>query len=69
MYFKHYGEVLDGVSQEKTFGDEGIEYYDLEEIENGTRLIITLNTVEEYITYFTNSFPRAMNMIKELAEA
>ena len=69
MHFKHFGEVLDGISQDITFGDEGIENYDLEEIENGTRLIITINTTEEFITYFTNSFPRALDAIKEIAEA
>ncbi|WP_027376250.1 SRPBCC family protein [Kaistella palustris] len=68
MHFLHYGEVIDGIPQEKTFGDEAIEYYDLEEKENGTELTVTINTAEEFLTYFTNSFPRALNIVKELAE-
>ena len=68
MHFKHYGEVLDGVRQERTYDENAIEQYDLTETEVGTKLTVTINTEEEYITYFTNSFPRALNAIKEIAE-
>ena len=68
MHFRHYGEVLDGIPQGKTYGENAIEYYDLYDIENGIKLTVMINTEEEYITYFTNSFPRALNAVKELAE-
>lgn len=68
MHFKHYGEVLDGVRQEKTYDENAIEQYDLTETAVGTTLTVTINTEEEYITYFTNSFPRALKAIKEIAE-
>ena len=68
MYFKHYGEVLDGIAQEKTYDENAIERYDLSETTHGTTLTVTINTDEEFITYFTNSFPRALNAIKEIAE-
>ena len=68
MHFRHYGEVLDGIPQGDTYGENAIEYYDLYESESGTILTVTINTEEEYITYFTNSFPRALSAIKELAE-
>lgn len=69
MHFVHFGLVLDGVSQHKTFEEDAIEYYDLYESDFGTELTVTIKTDEEYITYFNNSFPRALNAVKELAEA
>lgn len=69
MHFKHFGEVIDGVSQEKTFGDNAIEYYDLLETESGTKLTVTVNTGAEFKDYFTNSFPRALTKVKEIAES
>lgn len=68
MHFMHFGLVLDGVSQDKTFQDDSIEYYDLLEIESGTKLTVKINTEDEYITYFSNSFPKALNVVKQLAE-
>ena len=68
MHFKHYGEVLYGVRQEKAYDENAIEQYDLTETEVGTTLTVTINTEEEYITYFTNSFPRAIKEIKEIKE-
>lgn len=68
MHFVHFGFVIDGISQDKTFAEESIEYYDLYESEIGTKLTVTIKTVDEYITYFTNIFPRALNAVKELSE-
>lgn len=68
MYFLHFGLILDGISQEKTFKDGAIEQYDLYENEKGTTLTVTLKTEEEYKTYFNNSFPRALAVVKEIAE-
>ncbi|MGA9212775.1 SRPBCC domain-containing protein [Kaistella sp.] len=69
MHFVHFGLVLDGISQGKTFAENAIEYYDLYEIEQGTKLIVTIRTEDEYITYFSNSFPRALNAVKQLSES
>ncbi|WHF52272.1 SRPBCC domain-containing protein [Chryseobacterium gotjawalense] len=69
MHFVHFGLVLDGISQGKTFSENSIEYYDLYETEQGTKLTVTINTEEEYVTYFSNSFPRALHAVKELAES
>ena len=68
MHFLHFGLMIDGISQEKTFKDDAIEQYDLYEIEDGTKLTVTLKTEEEYTTYFKNSFPRALAVVKEIAE-
>ena len=69
MYFRHFGFVLDGKMEQKSFADESIEYYDLFESEHGTKLTVTINTEEEYIDYFNNSFPRALLAVKELVES
>ena len=68
MHFLHFGLIIDGISQEKTFKDDAIEQYDLYEIEEGTRLTVTLKTEDEYTTYFKNSFPRALAVVKEISE-
>lgn len=68
MHFLHFGLIIDNISQEKTFKDDSIEQYDLYEIADGTRLTVKLKTEEEYTTYFNNSFPRALAVVKEIAE-
>lgn len=68
IHFLHKGEVKKGENQAATYGDEAIENYELTE-ENGiTTLTATLNTTEDYIQYFTNVFPGALNIVKEIAE-
>lgn len=69
MHFLHFGLVLNGISERKTFSENSIEYYDLYETGQGTKLTVTINTEEEYVTYFSNSFPRALHAVKELAES
>lgn len=69
MHFVHFGLILDGVREQKTFKDGAIEYYDLHEIDGFTNLKVTLRTEDEYIDYFNNIFPRALEAVKELAEA
>lgn len=68
MHFLHFGLIIDNISQEKTFKDDSIEQYDLYEIEDGTKLTVTLKTEDEYTTYFNNSFPRVLAVVKEIAE-
>ena len=68
MYFLHKGEVLNGIEQEETYGTEAIERYHLIENEEKTTLEVTLNTMEEYLGYFANTFPKALKKIKQLSE-
>lgn len=68
MHFVHFGLVIDGISQPKTFNEGAIEHYDLFESELGTKITVSLRTEEEYIDYFNNSFPRALNAVKQLSE-
>lgn len=68
MHFMHFGLVLDGFSQPSTFPDNSIEQYDLLETKSGTLLTVRVNTDEEYIDYFSNTFPRALSILKEISE-
>lgn len=68
MYFLHKGEVKNGVEQEQIYGENAIENYDLSAEKGITTLSVTLNTVEEYLQYFANTFPQALEKVKEIAE-
>ena len=68
MYFLHQGEILNGEKQEGTFGENAIEQYDLVEKDGKTELSVTLNAPEEYMSYFVNTFPKALEKVKEISE-
>ncbi len=68
MYFRHLGEVINGEKQEEIYGEEAIEYYDLVERDDITELTATLKTSEDYIPYFAETFPKALEKVKEIAE-
>lgn len=68
MYFLHLGEYKNGEKQAGTFGEDAIERYDLVEVDGKTSLSATMNAPEEYIGYFANTFPKALEKVKEIAE-
>lgn len=68
MYFRHLGEVHTGKKQEPSYGDEAIERYDVQEKNGATELTATMNAPEEYIPYFAEVFPKALEQIKSMAE-
>ena len=68
MYFLHRGEIKDGVKQEASGWDDAIERYDLIEKDGKTLLTATMNAPEEYIGYFANTFPKALEIVKNIAE-
>ncbi len=72
MSFTHLGMVKDfkelPLDEETKKWSGGMERYFLTE-ENGTTLLhISLDSVEEFKDYFNETFPKAINTIKELAE-
>jgi len=72
MTFRHLGIVKDGVEQpddEKT-GEwkDALESYFLTENNGVTELKAELNTVEAYEQYFKDTFPKALEKVKHLAE-
>lgn len=74
MSIKHLGEVKDGV--EDTTSERvkqwvgAMENYTLTETPDGTYLKIELkgNLPEEFKDYFLNTWPKALEKVKELAE-
>lgn len=68
IYFLHQGEIVDGVLQEGTYGNDAIENYDLVETEGKTHLAFTMNVPVEYFQFFVNIFPSVLDKVKEIAE-
>jgi uncharacterized protein YndB with AHSA1/START domain len=67
MTFLHKGEIKDGVEQESKWG-EARESYFLDEQNGKTTLRAELDTVEEYKKYFEDTFPKALEKVKEISE-
>ncbi|WP_428665619.1 SRPBCC domain-containing protein [Runella sp.] len=72
MVFKHLGEMSKGVekpSDAKSMEWEGAtESYFLKEADGVTSLEVELFGTEEHKTYFESMFPKALDVVKQLAE-
>jgi uncharacterized protein YndB with AHSA1/START domain len=72
MSFKQIGEVKNFEEQpvgEKTSEWSGaLETYRLTETGGITTLLATVDTLESFADYFDNSFPQALNIVKQLSE-
>lgn len=68
MYFLHQGEIKNGQEQDATYGEDAIERYDLDENAGVTSLTASMNAPEEYIGYFANTFPKALEKVKKISE-
>jgi len=72
MSFKHLGEVKDGV--EDTTSDKvsqwsgAFENYTLKTKEGKTELIVDLDISDDFADYFLQTFPKALDKVKEIAE-
>ena len=73
MSFKHLGEMKDGVedtTSEKIKQWQGAkENYMLKEENGGTRLEVDMDISPDFKDYFLNTWPKAMETIKTLAES
>jgi len=72
MSFEHLGEVKDGVedlNSPKVQAWAGAhENYTLKTVNGQTELIVDMDINDEYKDYFVNTFPKALDKVKELAE-
>ncbi len=74
MSFKHLGEIKDGIedttSERVQQWNGAMENYTLTETPDGTDLKIELegNIPGEFKDYFLNTWPKALEKVKELAE-
>ncbi len=72
MSFQHLGEIKDGVedtTSEKIKAWSGsFENYTLEEKDGNTQLKIDMDISDEFKDFFTNTWPKALELVKKLAE-
>lgn len=70
MIFEHLGEVKNGVEDFSKGWTEAFEKYFLRQsADGGAELNVELDTLDEYASYFQETFPKALAKVKELAEA
>lgn len=67
MTFRHLGEVKNGIEEKKDWG-EAIESYHLEQKNGVTELNVELNATAEFEQYFNDTFPKALKILKQIAE-
>jgi uncharacterized protein YndB with AHSA1/START domain len=72
MSFRHMGMVSNGVEEmdtEKTKGWAGaLENYTLRPANGGTDLTIDIDITEDHQEYFNNTWPKALEKLKEISE-
>lgn len=67
MTFKHLGELKNGVEERTDWGDARESYF-LTEKDGGTELKVELDSVGEFESYFSETFPKALQVVKDIAE-
>ena len=65
--FKHLGEIKGDVENTSNWAD-ALESYFLTEKDGGTELSVELHSTEDFQQYFNDTFPKALDMVKQLAE-
>lgn len=72
MSFKHLGVVKDKMEQPETEETKkwsgAMENYSLKEKDGITELTVDLDTIEDHEKYFSETFPKALDAVKDLAE-
>ncbi len=73
MAIHHLGEVKNGVEQvpdasSEQWGD-AMEIYELKEENGYTTLVVSMTAIPNFVAYFNATFPPALAIVKELAEA
>ncbi|WP_460671592.1 SRPBCC domain-containing protein [Larkinella ripae] len=71
LSFKIVGEVKKGVEIRGEAGSEWVgseENYTLKTVDGKTELTVEIDIVDEYINYFQEKWPKALEKLKEMAE-
>lgn len=69
---RHYGflqngeEITKGELVEKWSG--GLENYTFSKEKDATKVIVDLDTIDDYLDYFNETYPKALNKLKEVVE-
>ena len=67
MIFRHQGEIKNGVEEVKVWGEARESYY-LAESDGITGLTVELEAPPDFEQYFKATFPKAMAILKQVAE-
>ncbi len=70
MTFKHLGEIKNGIEETKNW-ENATESYRLSQTEEGTLLTVVLtmdDANKEFESYFNETFPKALSILKQLCE-
>ena len=67
MTFKHLGEIKEGKETPSNWGDARESYF-LSGNNDKTDLKVELDTLPDWEAYFNETFPKALNKLKEVAE-
>ncbi|MFN7118935.1 MAG: SRPBCC domain-containing protein [Saprospiraceae bacterium] len=67
MVFEHLGEIKNGVEETQDWGGAKEAYF-LSGNQGVTHLKVELDTNEEYAKYFSDTFPKALAEVKNIAE-
>lgn len=68
MSFEHLGEVKDGVEDFSKDWAGALENYTLRESNGGTDLTVEMDMQDTFAPMFQETFPKALQKVKELAE-
>jgi hypothetical protein len=72
MSFKHLGVVKDGIEDTDSAEVKGWagahENYTLNDLQGKTELVVDMDINDEFKDYFSATFPKALQKVKELAE-
>jgi hypothetical protein len=58
------GDILDFKEQENSNWENAFESYELTENEKGTNLKVAVDTLEKYIPFMEETFPKALSALK-----
>jgi hypothetical protein len=67
MTFRHLGEIKKGVEELADWGS-AIESYRLEERNGKTLVAAEVDSTEEFANYLTETFPKALGILKRISE-
>ena len=67
MTFKHLGEIKDGEEKQSEWAG-ALESYYLNEADGTTELRVEIDTAEAFQQYFEDTFPKALQKVKQLSE-
>lgn len=68
LSIKHLGEIKDGKENLNQDWNGSLENYTLQEKNGQTELTIDMDISDEWKAYFEETWPKALNKVKELAE-